>query len=150
MFEDPLHQPGPRRQGGGVIAPLWPEGPHLDHLGQLIGRLRMVGHPAERLSVEAQHLHFADGSHRPVPWTRRDQADFAEALAWSKRAHIHIAVLDALDELRFARCHDVKPVSRLALGHNDVTAPVPACRSRPAVSISNDGGACGKAWAKHS
>ncbi len=85
----------------------------------------MVGHPAERLAVEAQHLHFADGSHRPVPWTRGEQADFAEALARSKRADIHVAVLDALDELRFACCHDVKPVSRLTLGHNDVTAPVP-------------------------
>ena len=102
VFEDPLQQPRPRRQGSGVIARRRPDTPHLNHLGQVLGRLGMVGHPAEGLFIEAQHLHVADGSHSRVAWTRREQTDFAEVLAWRERADVHVAVLNPLDDLRLA------------------------------------------------
>ena len=102
VFEDPLPQPRPRRQGGGVITRRRPDTPHLNHLGKVLGRLRMVGHPAESLFIEAQHLQVADGSHGRVAWTRREQTDLAEVLARPERADIHVAVLDPLDDLGLA------------------------------------------------
>ncbi len=85
----------------------------------------MVGHLAEGLFIQAQHLQVADGSHGRVAWTRGEQSDLAEVLAGRDSGNVHVAVLDPLDDLRLARRHDIELVSRLTLGHNDVTTPVP-------------------------